>query len=189
MVDSGVPRDCVELSPGFLEKAGIGQGSYVVVKGREARVKVRAMENPDLEDCDVMMSPMLAFFLDVRSAGVVSVDGEPTAGRELLERVEEFTQVLGQPAERFQHLPPVDGEGYEGLTVSEVIDHTVRLADRPDRTYLEVPPNLGDVGIPRGEACEDPSLSVKIWEPEGEGGTTKIFRPGGEPEDQDDGGD
>ena len=184
LIDARVPRDQVELSPGFLDMADIDQGSYVLVRGREARVKLKAMANPDLDDCEVVMSPVLAFFLDVRRAEPVEVDGEPTAGRELIESAEEFSQVLDQPAERIAHRLPDDADGFVGTTVMDVIDHMVRLADQPDRTYLEVPPSEGDMGVPRGEVCEDPSLSAKIWEPEGEAGKTKIFRPG-KPEDQD----
>jgi hypothetical protein len=187
IIDARVPRDHVELSPGFLSRAGIHQGSYVLVRGRDARVKLKVMENPDIDDCDVMMSPILAFFLDVGRSETVDVNGEPTAGRELLESAEKFSKVLSQPAEEIGHRLPDDAESFRGLTVSDVIDHMVKHADQPERTYLEVPPSPGDVGVPRGEACEDPSLFVKIWEPEGEAGKTKIFRPGGEPEDQNDG--
>jgi hypothetical protein len=68
----------------------------------------------------------------------------------------------------------------KGRTVGQVLDKVIADPKHPAHSYLIVPPNPQGFGFPRGEVCEDPSLTEKVWQPDDGTGKVKVFRPEGD---------
>jgi hypothetical protein len=179
-VDPKIPRGWVELPPDFFEQYGIAPDHHVVLRSRGLNVKLKAKESELLKSCEISMSPHLALYLGVDEAELVDVEDHPTVGDELKDEVESFVEILKQPAEHLEGVIGEEVDEFVGHTVETALDHLVVHKDKPEKSYLEVPPNPEGFGIPRGEICEDPSLLVKEWRPDDGTGKVKVFRPGGE---------
>ncbi len=179
-VDSRIPRGWVELPLEFFEATGIEPDHHVVVRNRGLQVKLRGRVSELLEGCEVSISPHLAVFLDVRKADLLDVGDHSRVADGLRDDVESFVDVLEQSAARLSGIVEEDHVRLEGRTVLDVLDHLIANRENPERSYLVVPPNPEDTGIPRGEVCEDPSLDVKEWRPDDGTGKVRLFRPGGE---------
>jgi hypothetical protein len=188
-VDPKVPKGFVEFPREFFETSGIEPGHHVVLKHKGLQVKERAKENDLLEACDVALSPRLALYLGIDDGQTLDVGDRLTVGDELYDEVEAFVDVLGHSAERLANVVKEDLTAFKGMTVEQVLDHLVAHRDEPDRSYLVVPPNPDGFGIPRGEVCEDPSLTEKVWQPDDGTGKIKLFRPEGDGDDELEPGD
>jgi hypothetical protein len=188
-VDHKVPRGYVEFPREFFEKTGIQPEHHVVLKHKGLQVKERAKENDLLESCDIAMSPRLALYLGIDGGQTLDVEDRITIGDELFDEVEAFVDVLEHSAERLSHVVRTDVSPFKGMNVEQVLDYLVTNKDHPDRSYLVVPPNPEGFGIPRGEICEDPSLTEKVWQPDDGTGKIKLFRPEGGDDDELEPGD
>ncbi len=188
-VDHNVPRGYVEFPREFFEETGIEPEHHVVLKHKGLQVKERARQNELLEACDVALSPRLALYLGIDEGQTLAVEDRLTIGDELFDEVESFVDVLEHSAERLANVVRTDLTAFKGKTVEQVLDHLVVHKDSPDKSYLAVPPNPDGFGIPRGEVCEDPSLTEKVWQPDDGTGKIKLFRPEGDDNDELEPGD
>ncbi len=182
-VDPKVPRGHVAFPPEFFKTTGIQPGHHVVLRHKGLRVRESTQENDLLGVCEMAVSPRLAVYLGLEGGQLLNVEDRETIGDELFDEVESFVQVLEHSAERLAVDLRADVSKFKGSTVEQVLDHMVANRQFPDKSYLIVPPNPAGVGIPRGEICEDPSLTEKVWQPDGGSGKVKFFKPEGDRED------
>jgi hypothetical protein len=178
-VDPKVPRGHVAFPPEFFETTGLSPGHHVVLRHKGLQVKERTQESGLLGVCEMAVSPRLAVYLGLDGGQLLKVEDRETIGDELFDEVESFVDVLEHSAERLATDMRTDVSKFKGMKVEQALDHLVANKEFPDRAYLVVPPNPDGVGIPRGEICEDPSLTEKVWQPDDGSGKVKVFRPGG----------
>jgi hypothetical protein len=185
-VDPKVPHGHVALPNDFFERTGIEEGAQVVLLCHGKRVRMETQESEDLGSCDVAISPALSLYIGVDTHDTVTVEEslKPVKGIPMAE--ETFPMILEQPAGRVAHLLPPKVANMESLTVGEVLDQLLAEAGRADASYLVVPPNPEGTGILRGEACPDPSLDVKEWDPTEDGGKVRVLGPGRDEEEIED---
>jgi len=178
-VDPKVPRGHVAFPPEFFETTGLSPGHHVVLRHEGLQVKERTQANDLLGVCEMAVSPRLAVYLGIEGGQLLKVEDRETIGDELFDEVESFVDVLEHSAERLATDMRTDVSKFKGMKVEQALDHLVANKGFPDRAYLVVPPNPDGVGIPRDEICEDPSLTEKVWQPDGGSGKVKVFRPEG----------
>ena len=165
IIDEQVPRGSVELSRTIFKRARLEEGQPVVVSGKASPTKVRGVLGEHLQRCEIAMDPHLAVYLGIKEGDEVDVSRPIRVGGQDPSKVEDFVEVLKQPQDRLAPLMGEDLRHFSGMTVEQVLDHLVRHGSDYSRSYLVVAPNPDGVGIPTGEACEDPSLNVKVWDP------------------------
>ena len=182
-VDPKVPRGHVAFPPEFFETTGLSPGHHVVLRHKGLQVKERTQANDLLGVCEMAVSPRLAVYLGLEGGQLLKVEDRETIGDELFDEVETFVDVLEHSAERLASDMRADVSKYKGMRVQQVLDHMVANRQFPDKSYLIVPPNPPDTGIPRDEICEDPSLTEKVWQPDDGSGKVKVFKPEGDGED------
>jgi hypothetical protein len=165
VIDEQIPKGSVEMSRRLLDRARLSVGDPVVVSGTVYTTSVRGVLTEGLTDCELAMGPMLAIFLGIREGEEVDVGGAIDMVGGDASDIEAFEDILTQPQDRLEPLLGNDLRHFNGMTVEQVLDHLVRHGDDYAGKYLVVAPNPDGVGIPHGEACEDPSLNVKVWDP------------------------
>lgn len=165
IVDEQIPRGSVELSRNIFKRARLEEGHSVVVSGEASSTRVRGVLGEHLRRCEISMDPHLAVYLGIKEGDEVDVSRPIRVGGKDPSVVEDFVEVLKQPQDRLAPLMGEDLRYFSGMTVEQVLDHLVRHGSDYSRSYLVVAPNPDGVGIPHGEACEDPSLNVKEWDP------------------------
>jgi len=178
-VDPKVPRGHVDFPPEFFESTGVKPGHHVVLSNKGLQVKERTRVNSLLRACEVAVSPHLALYLGIKGAQTVRVDDSVSIGTDLFDDVEDFVEVLEKSADHLGDHLREDVARMRGKTVEQVLDKVIADPKHPAHSYLVVPPNPQGFGIPRGEVCEDPSLTEKVWQPDGGTGKVKVFNPEG----------
>jgi hypothetical protein len=179
-VDPKVPRGHVDFPPEFFTSTGVRPGHHVVLSNKGLHVKEKARVNELLKPCEVAISPHLALYLGVKGAQTIGVDDRTSIGASLFDDVEDFVEVLGRSADHLGDHLREDVAMMKGRTVEQMLDKVIADPKHPAHSYLIVPPNPPGFGIPRGEVCEDPSLTEKVWQPDGGTGKVKVFRPEGD---------
>lgn len=169
IVDEAIDKGSVELSDRLFKRYGLAPGDDVLVSRGGRSVRVGARRGNSLKACEIATDPYLAAFMGVGEGEEVDVQGALRVEGGPSEDTESFLDVLGQPQERLKPLLGDELRHFSGLTVQEVLEHLLRYGGAHKGSYLVVAPNPDGVGIPRGEACEDPSLHVKVWDPSGDG--------------------
>jgi hypothetical protein len=166
VIDELLPSDLVEMSSAIFKRARVSEGDLVVISGRSDMTRVGSRVGEDLTSCEIAMGPKLAIFLGIMEGDEVKVGGSVTIGGVDPSKVEAFSDVLGQHQDRLEPLMGKDLDHFQGLTVEQVLDHLARHGNDYAGKYLVVAPTPDGKGIPHGELCEDPSLHVRIWDPE-----------------------
>jgi hypothetical protein len=166
VVDEQLPPSGVEMSKTIFKRAKLRVGDPVVVSGRTDRIRVVGRLGDRLDSCQIAVSPKLAIFLGIMQGDEVNVRGPITIDGKGAVDTEDFDQVLQMPQDRLEPLMGEDLRYFSGLTVEQVLDHLERHGNEFSSRYLVAGPNPEGLGIPVGEACEDPSLDEKVWNPE-----------------------
>ncbi len=169
IVDEAIDKGSIELSRRLFKRYGLHPGDDVLVSRDGRSVRVEAWRGDSLDACEIATDPYLAAFMGVREGEEVDVQGALRVESGPSADTEAFSDILGQPQERLEPLLGEELRHFSGLTVQEVLEHLLRYGGAHKDAYLVVAPNPDGVGIPRGEACEDPSLHVKEWDPSGDG--------------------
>jgi len=169
IVDEAIEKGSVELSKKLFKRYDLSPGDQVLVSRDGQRVRLAARRGDTLRACEIATNPILAVFMGVREGDEVAVQGALKVERGPSADAEAFSDILDQPQARLEPLLGEELRHFSGLTVQEVLEHLVRYEGAHKDAYLVVAPNPDDTGIPRGEACEDPSLHVKRWDPSGGG--------------------
>ena len=168
VIDEQLPPSSVEMAKAIFKRARVDEGDRVVVSGERDSTRVVTTLGKDLERCQIAMGPHLAIFLGIDQGGEVKVRGSPRGGGNggaVGRDVEDFSEVLAMPQDRLAPLMGDDLHHFRNLTVEQVLDHLVRHGNEFSGRYLVVGANPDGMVVPRGEACEDPSLDVKVWDP------------------------
>jgi len=179
-VDPKVPRGHADFPPEFFESTGVKPGHHVVLSNKGLHVKEKARVNELLRACEVAVSPHLALYLGIKGAQTIGIDDKASIGARLFDDVDEFVEVLERSADHLGEHLKEDAAGMKGRTVGQVLDKVIADPKHPAHSYLIVPPNPQGFGFPRGEVCEDPSLTEKVWQPDDGTGKVKVFRPEGD---------
>jgi hypothetical protein len=169
IIDEAIDKGAVELSKKMFKRYGLDPGDEIVVSGGGQRVRLVAWRGESLKACQIATNPYLAVFMGVGEGDDLDVQGAMRLEQVSSGEVETFKDILDQPQERLEPLLGEELRNFRGLTVQGVLEHLLRYGGADKDSYLVVAPNPDDTGIPRGEACEDPSLSVKKWDPSGDG--------------------
>ena len=179
-VDPNVPRGHADFPPEFFSSTGVKPGHHVVLSNEGLQVKEKARMNTLLRACEVAVSPHLALYLGIRGAQTIRVDDRNSIGANLFDDVEEFVEILRESSDHLGDHLREDVARMKGKTVEQVLDTIIADPKHPAHSYLVVPPNPQGFGIPRGEICEDPSVTEKVWQPDEGTGKVKVFRPEGD---------
>jgi len=126
---------------------------------------VNARLGMDLGPCEMAAHPLLVAFFEVEDTERADREGPVTVTTGAEDVAPPFQLVLDAPLDEWREAMDRDLGHFSGVTVGEALEHIVRYQGTHAGQYLVVAPNTGDVGIPRGEVCEDPSLLVKEWNP------------------------
>ena len=165
-LDDTIPEGTVELSPDVIKKRRLKAGDPIVIRRRSEPVRVRAAVAEELGKCQMAMHPLLSIYLGAMEGSTVDVEDPITVQAESDEDVGSFEELLDSDCEVLRPMLGDDLRDFKGMSVREVLDHIHRYGGTPSGRYLVVGPNKEGTGIPVGEACEDPSLGVKEWNPE-----------------------
>lgn len=165
-LDESIPEGTVELSRDVIKKRRLRVGDPVVIRRGGEPVTVRAAVAEELGKCQMAMHPLLSVYLGAMEGATVDVGDPITVGEVTADVAPAFDDVLGSDCEVLRPRLGDELDHFRGMTVREVLDHIHRYGGTPSGRYLVVGPNREGTGIPTGEACEDPSLSVKEWHPE-----------------------
>jgi hypothetical protein len=179
-VDPKVPRGHADFPPEFFESTGLKPGHHVVLSNKDLKVKEKTRVNEMLRACEIAVSPHLALYLGIEGAQTINVDDRDSIGANLFDDVEEFVEVLRKSSDHLGDHLREDVARMKGKTVGQVLDTVIADPKHPAHSYLIVPPNPPGFGIPRGEVCEDPSVTEKVWQPDDGTGKVKLFRPEGD---------
>ncbi len=166
VLDEAMGRGTIELSKKVFKKTGIEEGDPVLISRGWLSVMVNARLGRDLGPCEMAAHPQLVAFFEVEDDDRAEREGPVTVTTGASDMAPPFTLVLEAPLDEWREAMARDLEHFSGVTVGEALDHIVRYQGTHAGQYLVVAPNPDDVGIPRGEICEDPSLFVKEWDPE-----------------------
>lgn len=166
VVDVQLPPSVIEMSKTIFKKARLNKGDPVVVFGEADRARVEGRVGDRLESCEIAMSPKLAIFLGIMQGDEVGLEGPVAVDGTGSMEAQDFADVLGMSQDRLGPLMGEDLHHFHGLTVEQVLDHLEHNGRDYSGRYLVVGPNPEGVGIPVGEACGDPSLDERIWNPE-----------------------
>jgi len=166
VIDDQLSTASVEMPRTIFKRTRVREGEPVVISGRTDSTRVSSVLGESLKSCEIAMGPKLAIFLGIMEGAEVHVRSPAGIGEGGTSEVEDFTNVLGQSQDRLAPLLGKDLEHFSGMTVEQVLDHLVRHGRDYYGKYLVAAPNPDGVGIPTGELCEDPSLHVKVWDPE-----------------------
>ncbi len=169
IVDEAIDKGSVELSKRLFKRYSLSPGDEVLVSGGGQSVRVVALRGDSLKACEIASNPYLAAFMGLDEGDEVGVQGALRVEQGASTETEAFSDILGQPQERLEPLLGEELRHFSGLTVEEVLEHMIRYEGAHKGAYLVVAPKPEGTFIPRGEACEDPSLHVKEWDPSGDG--------------------
>jgi hypothetical protein len=169
IVDEVIDKGSVELSGKLFKRYKLSPGDEVLVSGGGQSVRVVARRGDSLKACEMASNPYLAAFMGLDEGDEVDVQGALRVKQGPSSDTEAFSDILGQPQERLEPILGEELRHFSGLTVEEVLEHRIRYEGAHKDTYLVVGPSPDGKYIPRGEACEDPSLHVKIYDPSGDG--------------------
>ncbi len=169
IVDEAIDKGSVELSGRMFKRYVLNPGDEILVSRSGQSVRVRARRGDSLKACEIASNPYLAAFMGLDEGDSVEVQQALRVEQGPSSDTEAFSDILGQPQERLEHILGEELRQFSGLTVQEVLEHRIRYKGADKGAYLVVAPNPDGMVIPRGEACEDPSLHVKIWDPSGSG--------------------
>jgi len=169
IVDETIDKGSVELSGRLFKRYKLNPGDEVLVSGGGQSVRVVARRGDSLKACEIASNPYLAAFMGLIEGDEVGVQGFVKVKQGPSSDTEAFSDILGQPQERLEPLMGEELRHFSGLTVEEVLEHLIRYEGAHKGSYLVVGPSPDGKYIPRGEACEEPSLHVKIYDPSGDG--------------------
>lgn len=166
VLDESIGRGTIELSRKFFKRTGLREGDPAVVTRGWLSVSVKTRLGKNLGPCEMAAHPFLVAFFDVEDDERADREGpvRVLTGKEAM--APPFPLVLEESLDGWRKAMGRDLGNFSGVTVGEALDHIVRYQGSHAGQYLVVAPNADDVGIPRGDICEDPSLSVKEWDPE-----------------------
>ncbi len=186
-VDKNLHRGTVELPPSYFEKAGIEPGHHVVVRNEGKELKLKSKSNDLLKSTEVAISPHLSLLLNLRDGEVISIEDKTTLGDRLFDEVEDVENVFKSGAGRAGDYLREDVSPRVGGTVEDVLDRMIDgRRDEPEKDYIDVEPDLSELGSEVEKEEEPEEEEVKIWTPDSDGdGKVAIFNPEQDEEDQD----
>ena len=182
-----VEKGSIQLPPEFYEQTAIRPGHHVVMLHDDKHLKVKVRSGDLLKRDEVRMSPGMAKKMGLESGTILSFEDKVTFTERIFDEMEDAVDAFEERVDGAKDRVFVEGAEKRAERREKTLDKLIpSRTEEPPPKAIDVEPDLSHISDgPAEEPVQDISDQVKVWTPDPEGDGVRVFKPGGDDEEDE----